>query len=346
MDVVLEVTDTFIGDYIYATLNPAKPPPYDFPDLSGNATVAQSFNGWSYKPSTALFQLEPTEYAYMSAWPRNNIYRQALSLFMLTWIFGFITYFLFATLSYFFIFDKETFKHPKFLKNQVWLEIKQANTSMPIMTLCTVPFFLAEVRGYGKLYDTTADGPGRWYDFAQFPIFIVFTDCLIYLIHRGLHHPWVYKHLHKPHHKWIMPTPFASHAFHPLDGFAQSFPYHLFAFVFPLQKLSYVFFFLFVNFWTILIHDGEYMTNSSVINGAACHTYHHLYFNYNYGQYTTIWDRLGGSYREPSPEMFKPDKKMSKEQWEAQVKEMERLVKEVEGKDDRTYEENGDKKNN
>jgi sterol desaturase/sphingolipid hydroxylase (fatty acid hydroxylase superfamily) len=33
--------------------------------------------------------------------------------------------------------------------------------------------------------------------------------------------------------------------------------------------------------------DGEYVANSPIVNGAACHTMHHLYFNYNYGQFTT-----------------------------------------------------------
>jgi Delta7-sterol 5-desaturase len=195
-------------------------------------------------------------------------------------LFGIVIYFAFAGLSYVFVFDKRTFDHPKYLKNQVWLEIKQAIVSMPIMAIFTAPLFWAEVQGYSKIYDTTAEGPGMWYNYAQFPLFLLFTDFCIYWIHRGLHHPWVYKHLHKPHHKWIMPTPFASHAFHPLDGFAQGFPYHVFPFVFPLQKFAYVGLFVFVNAWTVLIHDGEYVANSPVINGAACHTLHHLYFNY------------------------------------------------------------------
>jgi len=64
---------------------------------------------------------------------------------------------------------------------------------------------------------------------------------------------------------------------------------------------------------------------------------HHLYFNYNYGQYTTLWDRLGGSYRKPNDELFKKESKMGKKEWERQVKEMEKVVKEVEGSDDRSY---------
>lgn len=84
MDVVLEIVDTFMGDYLYATLHPSKPVPYDFPDLNTNGT-ASGFDQWSYTPSTSWFSLEPSEYAYMSAWPRDNIYRQGLSLFFITW---------------------------------------------------------------------------------------------------------------------------------------------------------------------------------------------------------------------------------------------------------------------
>lgn len=34
---------------------------------------------------------------------------------------------------------------------------------------------------------------------------------------------------------------------------------------------------------------------------------HHLYFNYNYGQFTTGWDRLAGTYRKPKGDTFMED---------------------------------------
>ena len=262
--------------------------------------------------------------------------------------------------------------HPKYLKNQVRLEIQQTLRSLPVMAIFTAPLFLGEVRGYAKLYDAPSDAPFRLYNYLQFPFFILFTDFFIYWIHRGLHHPKAYKILHKPHHKWIMPTPYASHAFHPLDGFAQSIQYHVYPYLFPLQKFAYIALFIFINIWTVFIRkcifvevfscsrtffafdssaflaggnkinlliadDGEYVANSTIINGAACHTMHHLYFNYNYGQFTTLWDRLGRSYRQPNNELFQRESKMSKNEWERQIQEMETVVKDVEGDDDRNY---------
>ncbi|KAL8370451.1 hypothetical protein RB595_000700 [Gaeumannomyces hyphopodioides] len=279
MDIILEVTDTFLWDYLYAWALPAPPAPLGL-GLSNSTTIG---NGWEYKPSTTAFSLQPSQAAYQSSLPRDNLYRQGFSLFLIIWLFGLLVYYVFASLSYFLVYDKANMSHPKFLKNQIWLEMLQANQAFPVMSILTVPLALAEVRGYSKLYDTTEEGPGYWYSFAQ------------------------------------------------------GFPYHLFAFIFPLQKVAYVLLFVFVNFWTILIHDGEYYADNAVINGAACHAVHHFAFNYNYGQYTTLWDRIGGSYRRPDPELFDKATKTSDAQWEKQKAEMERMVKVVEGKDDRTY---------
>ena len=42
-----------------------------------------------------------------------------------------------------------------------------------------------------------------WWSIASTVVaFILFTDCLIYWIHRFLHHKYVYKYIHKGHHTW------------------------------------------------------------------------------------------------------------------------------------------------
>lgn len=64
---------------------------------------------------------------------------------------------------------------------------------------------------------------------------------------------------------------------------------------------------------------------------------HHLYFNYNYGQFTTLWDRFYGSYRKPNEELFRRETKTSTAEWSRQAKEAETILKEVEGEDDRSY---------
>ncbi|KAF2637791.1 hypothetical protein P280DRAFT_482700 [Massarina eburnea CBS 473.64] len=343
MDIVLEAVDSYGMDAVFAFLFPTTKTSGFAPNSTyssiAEAPTATPYinNGWEYTPASQYLSFPPGPQAYMSEIARDDWRRQLTSLFLITWLFGVAVYYLIATASYVFVFDKSTFNHPRYLKNQIRLEMKQANTAFPIMAVLTAPLFLIEVRGYSKIYDTVDDAPASWYNVAQFPLFLMFTDLCIYWIHRGLHHPNVYKHIHKPHHKWIMPTPFASHAFHPLDGYAQGLPYHLFPFIFPLQKFAYVLLFAFVNIWTVLIHDGEYYAENPIINGAACHTMHHLYFNFNYGQYTTLWDRLGGSYRKPNDELFRKELKMCETTWKKQANDADKMVNEVEGSDDRSY---------
>lgn len=188
------------------------------------------------------------------------------------------------------------------LLRQEFKEIASSLKAVPLMAFLTAVLFLAEVRGYSKLYDSVEEHGGYQFLAFSFVTFLLFTDMCIYWIHRWLHHPLIYP-LHKPHHLWKVPTPFASHAFHPLDGFLQSVPYHIYPFLFPLHKGMYLALFIFVNLWSVGIHDNDYRLPKflqPIVNGAAHHTDHHLKFNYNYGQYFTLWDRLGGSYMHPS----------------------------------------------
>ncbi|CAL8268224.1 unnamed protein product [Merluccius merluccius] len=245
-----------------------------------------------------------TPYVYPASWSEGGALRQILSLLVLTNLGALVLYLGLGAISYYLVFDHTLMKHPHFLENQVRREIKYAVTSLPWISIPTVALFFAEVRGYSKLYDNVTDYSLGWpMVFLSMVSFLLFTDMCIYWIHRFLHHKLIYKLFHKPHHVWKVASPFASHAFHPVDGFMQGLPYHIYPFLFPLHKVLYLALYVFVNIWTISIHDGDYRVPGplvEVINGAAHHTDHHLFFDYNYGQYFTLWDRLGGSYRHPS----------------------------------------------
>ncbi len=70
-----------------------------------------------------------------------------------------------------------------------------------------------------------------------------------------------------------------------------------------MHKWAYMGMYIGVNIWTVSIHDGNYNVPEflkSIVNGSAHHMDHHIYYNYNYGQYLTIWDRIGGTFRNPS----------------------------------------------
>ena len=83
MDIVLELTDTFITDYVYAFAFPKQPAPYDYP-AAANATQ-QLFSSWTYTPATKFFSVEPSDAAYRSQWDRDHPLRQLITLYFITW---------------------------------------------------------------------------------------------------------------------------------------------------------------------------------------------------------------------------------------------------------------------
>ncbi|EAW67521.1 sterol-C5-desaturase (ERG3 delta-5-desaturase homolog, fungal)-like, isoform CRA_c [Homo sapiens] len=135
-----------------------------------------------------------TPYVYPATWPEDDIFRQAISLLIVTNVGAYILYFFCATLSYYFVFDHALMKHPQFLKNQVRREIKFTVQALPWISILTVALFLLEIRGYSKLHDDLGEFPYGLFELVVSIIsFLFFTDMFIYWIHRGLHHRLVYK---------------------------------------------------------------------------------------------------------------------------------------------------------
>lgn len=93
MDVILEVFDTFALDRLYATVLPLSSSMLAYSAVgdftaSSNASWSSMATGatpYKFEPASQYFSVEPSSYAYMSRWPRDSIYRQATSLFLITW---------------------------------------------------------------------------------------------------------------------------------------------------------------------------------------------------------------------------------------------------------------------
>jgi len=184
-------------------------------------------------------------------------------------------------------------------------EIFTSVWSMFIMAGMTAPIEVFVLNGHGKVYKNVSEY-GVAYLFVSVALFLVFTDSLIYWIHRWLHHPLLYGPVHKLHHKYKETTPFSAFSFHPLDGWLQGVPYHIFVFIFPMHRWLYFFSLLAVSCWTMNIHD-RFTFDLFGVNGAAHHTIHHTKFNYNYGQYFTFWDRVFRTFKDPY--LYAPYKK-------------------------------------
>lgn len=154
------------------------------------------------------------------------------------------------------------------------------------------------------------------YDFVEF-IFISFAfeitfDFFHYFMHFYLHkNPFLYRNVHKIHHKWAYPMPILTFYNHPFDYFlTNSIPTFLTLYIFPVN-ITYFQFILIHSYKTLLEiggHSGKIVNSNSftqciwlprLLNvhlKTEDHDLHHSLNNCNYAKRFTLWDKVFGTY--------------------------------------------------
>lgn len=192
MDYILNLADHYFLDQLYAHFLPYPTTPQSLSFLNTTTVPSPYTTSLTYHPKTSPISLLP----------RESLIRQSISVFTIAWLGAALLYVVFCSLSYFVFFDKRLMHHPRILPNQIRREIKSSMIAIPIIDLLYLPWFLLEIHGYSQLYEDV-DEYGWGYLVGSVLAYLVFTDFVIYWIHRLEHHPRIYKHIHKPHHRWV-----------------------------------------------------------------------------------------------------------------------------------------------
>jgi len=184
---------------------------------------------------------------------------------------------------------------------QIKSEIINSLFTLMVSTLIVSAIYLMKSLGLTKIYTDINEFP-RFYAIGGFFIFLFLDDTWFYWIHRLLHHPKIFKYVHKVHHKSIDVNPFTSLSFHWVETLlltswivpvSMFFPMYVPAFgLLQIWGLldnikSHIGYEFFPSWWNKSI--GKLMTSSTH------HNMHHSKFNGNYGVHFRIWDRLLGT---------------------------------------------------
>ena len=223
MDLVLHIADDWILDKAWARIVPLSAFAYSsgftgsFNSTAKYLALTRASSTWSqlvshlphpplsYNEIASLYSNPQAQ--LVSGWPRDYILRQILSLSFLTLLGIHLLYFVFAGLSFQYIFNHEMMRHPRFLKNQVKLEIQTSLKAFPVMTLLTLPWFQAEVMGYSKLYDG-ADTYGYFYLFASVILWVTLFSLTVALFMFFVQVSFVHRLL------YLLDTSMAAYSFH------------------------------------------------------------------------------------------------------------------------------------
>jgi Delta7-sterol 5-desaturase len=187
------------------------------------------------------------------------------------------------------------------ITHQMWL----AQRSLLVYAMLPIISEVLIEKGYTRAY-FYVDQVGGWETYvAYFLAYLTLVEIGIYWMHRSLHtSPWLYQNIHKPHHKYMRKetlTPWASIAFHPIDGMLQASPYVVCLFIVPMHYFTHMGMLFFTSMWATNIHDAM-PGDTEPIMGSKYHTVHHTDFNYNYGQFFIFCDKFWGTLKVPEDE--------------------------------------------
>jgi len=215
-------------------------------------------------------------------------------------------YFLIAGIFYliFYVWLPEKWKARKintrnYKKGQFKIEVKWSMVTSLLFSFAGTATVILWQKGYTKVY-TDADLYGWWYLPVCLVIFMLLHETYYYWLHRWMHHPSIFRIVHKVHHDSNITSPFTAFSFHPLEGLLQAIflpimlmilPMHYYVIIIQLtiMTISSV-----INHLDIEIYPNKFNNNffGKWLIGATHHSLHHKQFKYNYGLYFTFWDKI------------------------------------------------------
>jgi sterol desaturase/sphingolipid hydroxylase (fatty acid hydroxylase superfamily) len=234
----------------------------------------------------------------------NNILQYIAPL-----VFTLVRYFLIAGTA-FVIFYKLFPK--RFSKNKIQARFaKKKDFIREILHSMQTTFILAVVgllilktplKAYTQVYENIADFSLWWIPISVL-LALVLQDTYFYWMHRTVHHPRFFKHIHLLHHKSINPSPWTSYSFHFFEGVLEALIAPIIFVLIPMHPLA-ILLFVFAGFSiNVYGHLGyeiapKWFRHSFLfefMNTSTYHNNHHTKFNGNYGLYFRFWDRVMGT---------------------------------------------------
>jgi len=200
--------------------------------------------------------------------------------------------------------------------SQDWREIGFSFITSVIFALVGTAMIVAWQKGYTKVYTDINQYSIVWYLISiGFVLFL--HETYYYWLHRWMHHPKVYKWVHKAHHDSITTSAWTSFSFHPIESILQALVLPAFTFIFPLHYSAIAVILLIMTTTSVINHlntelyprDFQRHWFGKWWIGATHHSLHHSQFKYNFGLYFTFWDKWAKTESPDFEKLF--DKKTS-----------------------------------
>ncbi len=199
-------------------------------------------------------------------------------------------------------------KRPQGRSNRLWTFSDQVRDNMfwslssgvAQLTAFQVVILWAMANGYAPVI-TFADNP-VWFVLALI-LLPIWSALHFYWVHRLLHVPFLYRHVHSLHHRNVNIGPWSGLSMHPVEHllYFSSLLIHLIVASHPIHLVFHVIYqgpgaaMTHTGYEDLLIRDKRRLAL-----GTFYHQLHHRYYECNYGNQEMPWDRWFGTFHDGS----------------------------------------------
>ena len=226
-----------------------------------------------------------------------------LALFLNIFAFFFAVYLVVAGAAYAATWwlGRERYLHRRIQQNprpaQVGREIFWSAISIMIISALLTVTWYAAGQGWIKSY-LDINQYSLWWLAISVLVMALVHDSYYYWAHRGMHHPSVFRYVHKLHHGFTNPTPFASYAFHPLEAVVEVAWFLPLAAVVPLHPLAVGIYIFVLTVLNVISHLGYEFYRPGVGQWFITSTHHNMHHSRAKGHfmlYFNFWDKWMGT---------------------------------------------------
>jgi sterol desaturase/sphingolipid hydroxylase (fatty acid hydroxylase superfamily) len=156
-------------------------------------------------------------------------------------------------------------------------------------------------RGWTRMYTSISASNGWWLPVSVLAL-LVLHDAYFYWVHRLMHHPRLFRHVHRTHHLSRTPTSWAAYSFSVSEAALMALFVPLVLQLLPVHPLALSVFLILMILRNAMGHCGVEFHPPGWVDGpldalttTTHHDLHHQQPSGNYGLYFTWWDRLMGT---------------------------------------------------
>ncbi len=228
---------------------------------------------------------------------------------LLEWIDNLARYALVAGPAFlvFFVWGRERFRALRIQseypdRRHLRREMLYSISTAAVFGLAGTALFFGAHAGIFLLYVHVAEHGELYLVFSAVAL-IVLHDAYFYWTHRAMHHPRLYKHVHRVHHLSTNPSPWAAYAFAPAEAAVHGTFVLFVALFMPLHPLALIVWLVYMIGRNVQGHLGIELFPSGFathwlgrhLTTTTHHDMHHRRVRSNFGLYFTFWDRLMGT---------------------------------------------------